>query len=157
MCMLSEWLPMAGNWCGGLHGGIGGTSFLSQSLSLSLSFWSTQQQECTYTYAHKYIHLLENPHCKTRMQTHARPAHAQISLYAHAHGARMIKVLCRRDSEWYCAVAACFPCWIQATSSVFSNGEETRHHKCKIRGNYVVICHMKYFHVAGMGFPLLQI
>lgn len=83
---------------------------------------------------------------------HAQPAHTQISLYAHAHGSRMIKVLCRGDSEW-CSAAACFPRWIQATSF---NREETRHHKCEIRGNYVVICHMKYFFVAKMGFPLLQ-
>lgn len=161
MCMLSEWLPMGGNWCRGLHGGIGGTSFLSQSLSLSLSLChahiGTQRQEHTYTDTHKYTHLLENTHCKTCRHTHSQPAQTQISLYAHAHRARMIKVLCRGDSEWYCAAAACFPCWIQATSSVFSNGEETRHHKCKIRGNYVVICHMKYFFVGGKGFPLLQI
>lgn len=56
----------------------------------------------------------------------------------------MIKVLCRRDPKRHCAAAACFPSWIWATSTVFSRGVETRHHKCKIRGNYVVICQMKY-------------
>lgn len=57
----------------------------------------------------------------------------------------MIKVLCRRDPKRHCAAAACFPSWIWATSTVFSSGAETRHHKCKIRGNYVVIWQMKYF------------
>lgn len=151
MRMLSEWLPMAGNWCRGFHGGIGGTGFLSQSLSLSLSY---AQHTAANTHfqrnAQKYTLIGKHP-------LHTQCVHTQISLYAHAHWAKMIKVLCRTDSEWYCAVVSCFPCWIQATSSVFSNGEETRHHKCKIRGNYAVICHMKYFFVAGMGFPLLQI
>ena len=160
MCMLSEWLPMAGNWCRGLHGGIGGTSFLSQSLPLSLchTHTGTHLHRCTQIYTLIGKHPLQDTHANARRAcTHARPAQTGICLYAHALWARMIKVLCRGDSELYCAAAACFPCWIQATSSVFSNGEETRHHKCKIRGNYVVICHMKYFFVAGMGFPLLQI
>lgn len=119
MYMLSEWLPMAENWCGGLHRGIGGM------VPLSLSLWHVHV-------AHTYTPT-------------ARPAHTKISLYAHARPARMIKVLCRRDPKRYCAAAACFPSWIWATSTVFSSGAETRHHKRKIRGNYIVICQMKYF------------
>lgn len=131
MCMLSEWLPMAGNWCRGLHRGIGGTVPLFLSLSFALT--------CTCSHT-----VPQHSHTHTYTPT-ARPAHTKISLYAHARPARMIKALCRQDPKRHCAAAACFPSWIWATSTVFSSGAETRHHKCKIRGNYVVICQMKYF------------
>lgn len=164
MCMQSEWLPMAWNWCRGFQGGIGGMGFLSQSfsppLSFPLSMSCTHRQTAARTHFNRntQIHTIIGQHPLQDMHAHVHTTCSlpQISLYAHAHWARMIKVLCRRDSEWYCTVAACFPWWIQATSSVFSNGEETRHHKCKIRGNYVVICHMKYFFVVDMGFPSVQ-
>lgn len=69
----------------------------------------------------------------------------------------MIKVLCRRDPKRHCAAAACFPSWIWANSAVFSSGAETRHHKRKIRGNYVVICQMKYFcNRNGISFPCFK-
>lgn len=133
MCMLSEWLPMAGNWCRGLHRGIGGTLSFSHSLFLSLSFFLC------------HAHLATQFHNTHTCTLAARPAHTKISLYAHARPAGMIKVLCRRDPKRHCAAAACFPSWIWANSAVFSSGAEARHHKRKIRGNYVVICQMKYF------------
>lgn len=106
-----------------------------RSLSLSLSFALT----CTRCHT-----VPQHSHTHTYTLT-ARPAHTKISLYAHACSARMIKVLCRQDPKRYCAEAAGFPGWIWATSTVFSSGVENRHHKCKIRGNYVVIYQMKYF------------
>lgn len=130
---------------------------LSVSLFLSLchAYIGRERQARIHFYRNTQIH---NNYWTTPTARHAHTTCSlpQISLYAHALWARMIKVLCRRDSEWYCTVAACFPWWIQATSSVFSNGEESRHHKCKIRGNYAVICHVKYFFAADMGFPSVQ-
>lgn len=75
---------MAGNWCRGLHRGIGGTSFLSQSLPLAQSVSHTHVQKHTYTEVQKYTHLLENTIAKTCMQKPPQPAHTQICVYVHA-------------------------------------------------------------------------
>lgn len=93
MCMLSEWLPMAGNWCRGLHGGIGGTSFLSQSLPLSLchTHIGTHLHRCTQTYTLIGKHPLQDTHAHARACMHAC-THArthdllkQESAYMHMH------------------------------------------------------------------------
>lgn len=104
-----------------------------RSLTLSLSF------------SLRHAHLATQFYSTHTYTLTARPARTKISLYAHARPASMIKVLCRRDPKRHRAAAACFPSWIWATNAVFSSGAETRHHKRKIRGNYVVICQMKYF------------
>lgn len=131
VCWVSDcpWLEIGVE---GFTGELEGRS-LSFSRSLSLSFLLP----CTLSHT-------VSQHTHTCTLT-ARPAHTKISLYAHARPAGMIKVLCRRDPKRHCAAAACFPSWIWANSAVFSSGTETRHHKRKIRGNYVVICQMKYF------------
>lgn len=83
MCMLSEWLPMAGNWCRGFHRGIGGTGFFlnfSSHPSLTLCHIGTQQ---------KYTHLFENTtgiHPCTCTHIHTQVASlVHKSPYMHMH------------------------------------------------------------------------
>lgn len=92
MCMQSEWLPMAWNWCRGFQGELEGWVFslnLSLPLSLFLSLCHAhigrQQQENALTETHKYTQLLDNIPCKTCTHMYTQPALSHKSPCMHMH------------------------------------------------------------------------